>query len=80
MLLPVEPVTRETPLLATIAAMLRPKPALAPSELVTPATASAASSAARARSARVSVDGSVASTRSRSGSSVASSDGSARPQ
>ena len=67
-------------LLATIAAMLRPKPALAPSELVTPCTASAASSAARARSDRVSVDGSTGSTRSSSGSAVASSDGSAMPQ
>ena len=37
----------------------RPQPASAPSELVTPATASAASSAARARSIRVSALGSL---------------------
>ena len=58
----------------------RPQPASAPSELVTPVTASAASSAARARSIKISALGSSGSSMSRLGQSRAISAGSARPQ
>ena len=58
----------------------RLQPASAPSELVTPGTARAASSAAAARAISVSGAGSLGSSRSSAGQSRASSSGAARPQ
>src|SRR3981189_769817 len=56
-----------------------PVEADAPPDLVTPLTASAAASASQARRSSSDVDGTLGSSRSRSGKSRASSDGSARP-
>src|SRR5882724_11665834 len=56
-----------------------PVEADAPPDLVTPLTASAAASASQARRSSSEVDGTLGSSRSRSGKSRASSDGSARP-
>src|SRR5437763_2729046 len=68
------------PLEAAIATRDRPQPASAPSELVMPPTASAASSAARARSISCSALGSTGSIMSRLGQPGAISEGSASPQ
>src|SRR5882762_8336650 len=56
-----------------------PVEADAPPDLVTPLTASAAASASQARRSSSDVDGTLGSSRSRSGKSRASNDGSARP-
>ena len=56
-----------------------PVEADAPPDLVTPLTASAAASASQARRSSSAVDGILGSSRSRSGKSRASNDGSARP-
>src|SRR6266581_2567097 len=56
-----------------------PVEAEAPPDLVTPLTASAAASASQARRSSSDVDGTLGSSRSRSGKSRASNDGSARP-
>src|SRR4030081_1148133 len=56
-----------------------PVEADAPPDLVTPLTASAAASASQARRSSSEVEGTLGSSRSRSGKSRASSDGSARP-
>ncbi len=68
------------PFEATSATCERPQPASAPSELVTPGTARAASSAARARSISTSALGSSGSVMSSAGQSCAISSGSAMPQ
>jgi hypothetical protein len=65
---------------AASATLLRLKEASAPSELVTPGTVRAAASAALTRSISVSVEGSSGSQRSRSGTLVVISRGSAMPQ
>ncbi len=68
------------PFEATSTISERPQPASAPSELVTPSTARAASSAARARSINTSALGSCASNMSSAGQLRAISSGSAMPQ